>query len=62
VLTAAGNVIRSQPHARFNLGVAYAATGDGAAAQGEVQALRQLDPQLAARLAEFVASGGRGGR
>ncbi|HEX8686627.1 MAG TPA: tetratricopeptide repeat protein [Pyrinomonadaceae bacterium] len=48
------------PQARYNLGVAYFATGNRKGAQEEYNALRRLDPARAAKLQSII--GGRPGR
>lgn len=54
-LSGAGATIASDAEARFNLGVAYAALHDRAAAARESDALDALSPPLAARLRAFIA-------
>ena len=56
VVRGGGPRTAANAEARFNLGVALAATGDVGAATTEVRALEQLSPPLAAQLAQFVAS------
>ena len=55
LLEGAADLVRALPEAHFNLGVAYILTGDRAAAEREIRILAVLAPQLAARLADFVA-------
>jgi Flp pilus assembly protein TadD len=55
LLEGAGDVVRTLPEAHFNLGVAYVLGGDRGAAEREVRLLAAIAPQLAARLADFVA-------
>jgi Flp pilus assembly protein TadD len=54
VLGGASDLIRDQPHARFNLGLALALTGDGPGAEREVRALQALSPELADQLVQYL--------
>jgi Flp pilus assembly protein TadD len=48
-------LVRRQPHAHFNLGLAHAMLGDRAAAERELVILRGLSPELAGQLAAAYA-------
>ena len=61
VLEGVRDVIAEQPHARFNLGLAHAMTGDMPSAEREILALRSLSPDLAVRLQAYLAGPPRGG-
>jgi tetratricopeptide (TPR) repeat protein len=54
------NVRPNFAQARYNLGVAYFATGNSKGAQGEYNALRRLDPARAAKLQSIIS--GKPGR
>ena len=54
------NVRPNFAQARYNLGVAYFATGNATGAQGEYNALRRLDPARAAKLQSLIS--GKPGR
>jgi tetratricopeptide (TPR) repeat protein len=54
VLVGAGEVVRGNPEAQFNLGVAYAALGQRDAAAAQVRVLAGLSPKLAGQLDAFM--------
>jgi tetratricopeptide (TPR) repeat protein len=55
LLEGAGALVRDQPHAHYNLGMAYAVLGNGPAAEREVGILQALAPDLATRLRALMA-------
>ena len=54
LLDGVADTVRTQPHAHFNLGLAYALDGNRGAAQREIRLLESLAPGLAAQLADAV--------
>jgi tetratricopeptide (TPR) repeat protein len=54
LLDGAADVVRENPEAHFNLGVAHVALGHREAALGEIRILQRVGPALAARLATFM--------